>query len=263
MHVLSIPEDPMRLSRFSLSLLFLAPAILVGAGRLLQAAQTAPKTAAAAGAVSQAAADPEARPVAPGVVYQDEMTLVGPLNFRNGYPATTAEGTVTAVIEIPAGCTDKWEVKGEDGLLHWDVKNGKPRRVSYLGYPCNYGMVPRTVLSPDRGGDGDPLDVLVLGAAVSRGAVIEARVVGLLRMRDGGDLDVKLVAVRANTAFEDVKDVGDLDERFPGVTGILETWFAHYKGPGVVETDGFADTATALQTLQWAVQDYERMQRGS
>jgi inorganic pyrophosphatase len=201
-------------------------------------------------------------PLAEGLRLQDEHTLAGPRNFMSGYDAMVAEGTVHAVIEIPAGCVDKWEVKGDDGLLHWDFKNGKPRKVRYLGYPCNYGMVPQTVLSEERGGDGDPLDVLVLGAALPRGAVIEARVIGLFRMHDAGELDVKLVAVRADTHFGSVRDVSQLEEQFPGVTDIIETWFAHYKGPGVIETQGFADAATALEVLNGAVQDYEA-QHGS
>ena len=46
----------------------------------------------------------------------------------------------------------------------------KPREVKYLGYPGNYGMIPRTLLPKELGGDGDPLDVIVLGPAVERGS---------------------------------------------------------------------------------------------
>ena len=72
------------------------------------------------------------------------------------------------IVEIPAGACEKWEVK-LDGVMRWDMKDGKPRHVKYLGYPCNYGMVPRTMLGKELGGDGDPLDVLMLGPAVPRG----------------------------------------------------------------------------------------------
>jgi len=253
----------MRLSRlFWLSLLFLAPAMLVGAGQLQHGTEAHAETVAARAAAPRPALQ-EARPVAEDVVFKDEYTLAGPRNFMHGYAAIVAEGTVHAVIEIPAGCTDKWEVKGEDGLLHWDFKNEQPRRVSYLGYPCNYGMVPRTVLSEERGGDGDPLDILVLGAAMPRGAVIEARVIGLFRMRDAGESDVKLVAVRQDTPFANVRDLQQLEAQFPGVTRIIETWFAHYKGPGVIETEGFGDAASGLEILREAVADYDTLHGGS
>jgi inorganic pyrophosphatase len=196
-------------------------------------------------------------PVAAGLVLKDSRTITGPRNFLRGYPAIVAPGTVNAVVEVPAGYVDKWEVKSDDGWLHWDLKDGKPRHVNYLGYPCNYGMVPRTVLSKKRGGDGDPLDVLVLGAALPRGSVIPVRVIGLLEMHDKGDLDVKLVAVRDGTAFANVHSIAELNEQFAGVTSILETWFDNYKGPGVVVTKGFGDPKRALAVLEDAAKDFE------
>lgn len=222
-------------------------------------------------AEEQAAAPPAApeptatstTPLAAGLQQKDPLTLVGPKNFLDGYTAIVAERTVHAVVEVPSGYVDKWEVKNEDGLLHWDMKNDKPRRVKYLGYPCNYGMVPRTVLAKERGGDGDPLDVLVLGEAVPRGTVLEARVIGLFRMRDGGELDVKLVAVRAGTAFADIQNVSELKEKFPGVAEIIETWFGHYKGPGVVQTEGFGDVDEALGILKNAAADFAKAHGGS
>ena len=202
-------------------------------------------------------------PVAAGLEQKDPLTLAGPKNFLEGYPAIVAERTVHAVIEIPSGYVDKWEVKNADGLLHWDLKKGKPRRVSYLGYPCNYGMVPRTVLAKERGGDGDPLDVLVLGEAAPRGTVLEARVIGLFRMRDDGEVDVKLVAVRPGTAFAEIQNIAELREKFPGVAEIIETWFGHYKGPGVVQTEGFGDVDEALGVLRNAAADFEKAHGGS
>ena len=201
-------------------------------------------------------------PVAAGVVQKDAYTLVGPQNFLSGYAATVGD-RVHAVVEIPTGYVDKWEVKNEDGLLHWDMKNGKPRKVKYLGYPCNYGMVPQTVLSEARGGDGDPLDILVLGEAVPRGSVIEVRVIGLFRMQDDGELDVKLVAVREGTPLADAGSIAELQEKFPGVTTIVETWFGNYKGPGVVQTQGFGEIDEATSILNGAVADYREAHGGS
>jgi len=109
-------------------------------------------------AVLQERVDPAAFPrsgvpLAEGLSYADNLTLQAPHDFLRDFPARTAEGLVHAVIEIPAGCCEKWEVKS-DGVLRWDMKDGKPRHVKYLGYPCNYGMVPRTCLGTELGGDG-------------------------------------------------------------------------------------------------------------
>jgi inorganic pyrophosphatase len=58
-------------------------------------------------------------------------------------------------------------------------------------YPCNYGFIPHTLAE-----DGDPVDVLVLGRmAVLPGAVLPARPIGVLRMRDEAGPDEKVLAV--------------------------------------------------------------------
>ena len=51
-------------------------------------------------------------------------------------------------------------------MVEWEIVNGKPRKVHYLGYPGNYGFIPQTSLSKDRGGDGDPADILLTDPAV-------------------------------------------------------------------------------------------------
>ena len=204
-----------------------------------------------AGATSAASSRPPASFDTPGLEASDPYTLKGPHSFYSGYPAVNPDGTINAVVEIPAGRTDKWEVK-PDGALHWDFKKGKPRIVNYIGYPVNYGMVPSTVLAKELGGDGDPLDVLILGPSLPRGSVVPARIVGLFRMLDGGELDDKLLAVTDDTLLGVVQDLPDLQEKFPGVTVIIETWFSNYKGPGEIETKGYAARSAGLKTLELA-----------
>ena len=51
----------------------------------------------------------------------------------------------------------------------WTFDHDTPRIVNYLGYPGNYGMIPRAFLPKNLGGDGDPLDVLLLGPSIKRG----------------------------------------------------------------------------------------------
>ena len=199
---------------------------------------------------------PAASPdLAPGMRRIDAETLEGERSFLSGWAPRTEDGSVRMVVEIPAGRLDKWEVK-EDGRLHWDQEDGKPRVVRYLGYPVNYGMVPRTVLSEARGGDGDPLDILVLGASLPRGSVVEARVIGMILLTDRGEVDDKLLAVARGTPFERVEDLAALEREFPGVTQILETWFLHYKGPGKMQARGFAGRDEALAALEQAIADY-------
>jgi inorganic pyrophosphatase len=99
---------------------------------------------------------------------------------------TVVKTSFPAVIEIPKGSTNKYELDKETGLLRLD-------RVLYSAvyYPADYGFIPRTYCD-----DGDPLDVLVLGQEpVHPLTIVEARAVGVMRMRDEKGVDDKIVAV--------------------------------------------------------------------
>ncbi len=170
------------------------------------------------------------------------------LNLYTDIGATNADGTVNAVIEIPAGDVRKWETDTATGRIFWELKNGAPRNVKYLGYAGNYGMVPRTL-----GGDGDPLDVITLGKMQLRGTVAAARVVAVMRMIDGGDADDKLIAVLPDSPFVALT-LADLEAN--GVTAILKTWFESYKGPGEIQVTGFGDAAQAAAILGAATAAY-------
>ena len=134
----------------------------------------------------------------------DQYTLVGGKNFLDGYEPLNSDGTINVVVEIPAGTNGKWEVTKPDGRLKWEFKNGRPRFVKYLPYPGNYGMVPRTLLPKELGGDGDPLDVIALGPTRRRGSVVKAKLIGVLKLLDGGEQDDKLLAVLINSPFSTV-----------------------------------------------------------
>lgn len=171
------------------------------------------------------------------------------LNLYKDIGAVNADGSVNAVVEIPQGTNAKWETDVDTGRLFWELKNGKPRVVAYLGYPTNYGMVPRTL-----GGDGDPMDVLVIGKMELRGTIARARVIGVMRMLDGGDQDDKLIAVEDGSAFAG-KTMADLEAN--GVAAILKAWFENYKGPdsGIFVT-AFGGAAEAAAVLQESMNAY-------
>lgn len=91
-----------------------------------------------------------------------------------------------ALIEIPKGCSCKYELDKETGLLKLD-------RVLYTAthYPANYGFIPATYAD-----DGDPLDVLVLcSEPVYPMTLIRVYPIGVMRMSDGGKSDDKIIAI--------------------------------------------------------------------
>ena len=60
--------------------------------------------------------------------------------------------------------------------------------ISPLPCPYNYGCIPGL-----DSGDGDPLDVIILGPRLARGQRLRMRVVGLIAFVDGGCGDPKVV----------------------------------------------------------------------
>ncbi len=186
-----------------------------------------------------------------------EYTLIADKHFVNDYSPRPSAGLVNVIVEIPSGTNAKWEVDKHDGKLKWEFRNGKPRVVKYLPYPGNYGMIPRTLLSKELGGDGDPLDILVLGPARPRGSVVEARIIGVLKLLDGGEQDDKLIAVMPGSELGGVNNFAQLKSQFKGALDIVELWFANYKGPGEIESKGIGGVAEANAILDDAIMAFE------
>ncbi|MGC8551800.1 MAG: inorganic diphosphatase [Phycisphaerae bacterium] len=123
-----------------------------------------------------------------------------------------------AIIEIPLGASNKYELDKQSGLLKLD-------RVlhSAVYYPANYGFVPQTLAD-----DGDPLDVLVLGAEpVYPLTIVEARAIGLMTMKDQNEIDHKIISVHVNDPeYSSYHDVHQLP---PHKLAVLKRFFEDYK----------------------------------
>jgi inorganic pyrophosphatase len=185
----------------------------------------------------------------------DDYTIVGTDDLMAMSPIS-ADGSIRAIVEIPTGTSAKWEVSKDDPrAVYWEYRDGAPRVVEYLGYPGNYGSIPGTALPQEFGGDGDPLDILVLGQAAPRGEIVDVRVIGVLKMLDGGEQDDKLIGVlTTDSPFAHIETMAQLDAEFPGVTQIVDLWFANYKGPdGGMEGQGFEEADVARTVLDAAV----------
>ena len=91
-----------------------------------------------------------------------------------------------AMIEIPKGSKNKYELDKDTGLIILD-------RVLHTSthYPANYGLIPRTYAD-----DYDPLDVLVLcSEALDTRTLVRCYPIGVIKMLDNGRNDEKIIAV--------------------------------------------------------------------
>ncbi len=184
------------------------------------------------------------------------LNFISKIDYLDAFEARNTDGTINAVIEIPAGTNEKWEFDKEAKEIKLERRNGRPRIVKYLGYPGNYGMIPQTILPKENGGDGDPLDVLVIGGPSTRGAVVKAKLIGVLKYEDRGEQDDKLIAVLPETVLGAVDNFSDLENKFPEALKIIITWFNHYKGPGKMILKGQGSEKEATAILDKAIDFY-------
>lgn len=166
---------------------------------------------------------------------------------------TLIERAFPVIVEIPRGSKNKYEIDKETGLLKLD-------RVLYsaVHYPADYGFVPRTYCD-----DGDALDVLVLSQEpVHPLTLVQARAVGVMRMRDDKGIDDKIVAVSVE------------DPAFSGYTRHIELpgyllreirrFFEDYKAleNKQVVVDELMGQDEAVRVLREALEMYRQLRRG-
>ena len=155
---------------------------------------------------------------------------------------------VNGIIEIPKNTRAKYELDKESGMLVLD-------RVlfSSMYYPANYGFIPRTYCD-----DKDPLDILVLSQiTIVPMCIVSAKVIGVMRMLDGGEMDDKIIAVASNDmSVNHINDISELPEHF---FKELKNFFEDYKKleNKTVEVADFQDSKTAKEIVSQSMKDYE------
>jgi inorganic pyrophosphatase len=154
-------------------------------------------------------------------------------------------GHYPAVIEIPRGSRNKYEVDHETGRVFLD-------RVLYTAfvYPADYGFFEDTL-----GEDGDPVDVLVLTEyPLFPGVGVKVRPVAVFNMTDDGGPDAKVLAVPAgDPRWDHIQDLADVPEY---TRKEIEHFFEHYKDlePGKwVKTEQWGGVAEAEAIIQQGV----------
>jgi inorganic pyrophosphatase len=162
----------------------------------------------------------------------------------------------TMVVEIPAGSNEKWQTSALTGALYFEHVNGKPRIIQYLPYPFNYGFIPQTLHSKETGGDGDPIDVVLIGPALQRGSLHSVKILGAIKFLDDGEDDTKLIGVASDGPFSDLNDIEDLLLKYYGALEIIRLWFEGYKGPGSLFFQGYAQRKETLEIIAHAHRDW-------
>jgi inorganic pyrophosphatase len=157
---------------------------------------------------------------------------------------------VNCLVEIPKGCTNKYEYDKALGAFKLD-------RVLYeaVYYPTEYGIIPQTLNKED----GDPLDVMVFSTFPTfPGCLISCRPIGVLRLRDSGETDHKIMAVPADDPrFEEIKDLDDLtDHTKKEIKNFWEN-YAELQPDKKIKIDGWSGKEKAFQLITAAIKAYQ------
>jgi inorganic pyrophosphatase len=149
---------------------------------------------------------------------------------------------VEVVIEIPKGQRNKYEMDHHTGRIRLDRMLFTSTR-----YPADYGFIEETL-----GGDGDPLDALVLlEEPTFPGCLITARVIGMFQMKDEKGPDDKILCVPASDPrMEHLRDIHHVPE-FERLE--IQHFFEVYKDlePGKsVEAARWSDRAAAEAEIE-------------
>lgn len=167
-------------------------------------------------------------------------------------PGDIDGGIVNVVIEIPAGSSHKIEWNRQ--LAAFQLDRVEP---TIFAKPTNYGFIPQTLDE-----DGDELDALIItNEPLPTGIFLEAKVIGVMKFEDDGEVDDKVIVVPA-----DDRNTGDainsLEDLPKQLLSQIEYHFSHYKNlkkPGSTIVKGFGDIAEAKQIIHEAVERWNNL----
>jgi inorganic pyrophosphatase len=151
------------------------------------------------------------------IFFNQQGVLVSPWH---DIPLFAGKGIYNFVCEIPKETSAKMEAATKEPRtpIKQDIKKGKLRFYPY-NINWNYGFIPQTWEDPahkdaecDAFGDNDPVDVVEVGSATCEmGGVYPVKAVGAYAMIDEGELDWKVICIRADdpkaSQINDIEDV--------------------------------------------------------
>ena len=166
-------------------------------------------------------------------------------------PGDVENGIVNVVVEIPQGSSHKIEWNRELAVMQLD--RVEP---AIFAKPTNYGFIPQTLDE-----DGDELDVLlVTEQPLATGIFLEARVIGVMKFVDDGEVDDKIVCVPADDRNNGnaYKTLADLPQQ---LIKQIEFHFNHYKDlkkAGTTKVESWGDVEEAKQVIKESIERWNK-----
>jgi len=138
------------------------------------------------------------------------------------------EGFLNMVVEVPRMTQRRMEVSTTEAY------NPIAHGGDYQGpISWNFGMFPQTWASPSlqngelgASGNDEPIDVVEIGSsALPTGSIAQVWVLGALAMLDDNGLGWKVICIsKGDPLAEELQDIGDVEEKCPGVISSIREW---------------------------------------
>lgn len=162
-------------------------------------------------------------------------------------PGDVDGGIVNVVVEIPAGSNNKIEWNREKAVFQLD-------RVEPMIFakPTNYGFIPQTLDE-----DGDELDALIItDEPLPTGVFLEAKIVGVMKFEDDGEIDDKVLVVPADdrNTGNSINSISDIPKQ---KIDQITHHFSHYKDlkkSGSTIIKGWGDISEAKQIIKESIE---------
>lgn len=161
-------------------------------------------------------------------------------------PGDVDGGVINVVVEIPAGSSHKIEWNRDLAAMQLDRVDPQ-----IFAKPTNYGFIPQTLDE-----DGDELDALIItDEPLPTGIFLEAKIIGVMRFEDDGEVDDKVVVVPADdrSTGNAINSLADLPKQ---KLAQIEHHFTHYKDlkkPGSTIVKGWGDIVEAKLVVHEAI----------
>lgn len=162
-------------------------------------------------------------------------------------PGDVDGGVINVVVEIPTGSSHKIEWNRDLAVMQLD--RVEP---AIFAKPTNYGFIPQTLDE-----DGDELDALIItNEPLTTGIFLEAKVIGVMKFEDDGEVDDKIVVVPADdrNTGNAINSLSDLPQQ---LIKQIEFHFNHYKDlkkAGTTIVQSWGDTAEAKQVIHESIE---------
>ena len=156
-------------------------------------------------------------------------------------------GIINVVIEIPTGSNNKIEWRRDEKVMKLDRVEPK-----VFAKPTNYGFIPQTLDE-----DGDELDVLLItDQPLTTGVVVNARVLGVMKFVDSGEVDDKIICVPADDRNGNSASLKSWEDLPKPLLQQIEFHFNHYKDlktPGSTQVQAFEGVESAKEVIKDAI----------